>query len=1064
MIGVSPKRVVYPACLIGALLAAGLLAGCWTPSRLDPVQALESPERSLRGRIHGELRHRPFDGYRILGAERSASAADWAALREIEREIEADMARDAGWRALNDHGILRLILGDHDLAIASLQAAAEKSARSGPYSDLAVAYLARFEVEGRPLDLLLAAEAADAALALNPRSTAALYNRALTLAQIGLSHGAAAAWQTYRDVETDPAWLQEAANVQPAGDRATVAARWNREQSRLDGLEAGHAAVDIGAIVADFPFHARLYAEETLLPRWARQVAEDPEKAAVRLALAGRIGAALERQRGEGLTHDAVRAADRVWRGGSPDQRRLLVEGLGRFEDGLAAYRAQATTQAEELFRRAAEDLARTANPMAGWAKFYSAVCRRYEDGEAGHAALEDLLAEIPEERYPSLAGRAHWILGTAEKVRGQVQSSVHRSERARKLLARGSGTARAAFVDVLLAESFSMLGKHDLGWEHRHRAFQAVPAFGDPRREVAMWTEAALALRRHGALHLAGPLLDEAVAVAREWGQPIGLCSAYFHRAEFRLAIGDERGAFEDIEASHRANADMELGGLRDLMHDLTLVIEGLLYRESRPRRAVTLLSEAFARQESTGYQFSLIDHLTARASAFTRLGDVGAAEADLERAIGIFEQIRSTVENPFSRMEAFRVAQPAFESLVKLRLDTGRDDPGALFEMTERARARVLLELLRGRDREGRGRDIATLAELEEALPEDTVVAEYMVLPDRVLCWVLEPGATRLLELATGPEEIRRRLESLLLELKRKAHEGGIRDGGAVLYDALIRPLSLPDREDTTLVVVPDRFLSRMPWPALFDRGRVRYLIEERPLSVLPSATLLLHVLERAGQRRGETPSILAVGVSEAAVYENRYLESLPHAGEEASAVAREYPPAGAEVLTGPDATRDAFLARSLQFNVFHFAGHALADPEVVTRSVLLFQPGGDADDGALALSEVFELDLGRSQLVVLSACRTLQGMTDDREALLGLGGAFLAAGVPAVVASQWDVRDRFAAELMPLFHRRFAAGESAGEALRQSVLSLISIPSDPPASPADWANFIVLGGIGR
>jgi CHAT domain-containing protein len=1050
---------------VAPILFLGLLTGCQPPpSPIEQVHTLAGPNRGLRGRLKSDLPYRPFENRQVGRLNWIDSALATKSLVGFEREIKAAALDDPGWEQLNDLGVLHSICGDHDSAIATLRAAADQSSETRPYNDLAVAYLARFERQEEAVDLLLAAAASTTALALDPLSREALFNQALTFSLLGLRHGAAAAWKSFTDVETDPAWLEEAATIAANLDHLTIDAAWDQKRVELENHPARWTAPEIKEIVAAFPFHTRTYTEETLLPRWARLVEKNPGQAAVWLTLGGHLAKTLEHQRGEGLTHDAVLAAAQTWNVGSMEQRHLLLEGLRRFERGVAAYRHQDTAKAERLLRQAAEELTAVSNPLAGWARFYSAVCRRYNDAAAGHATLEDLLADVPE-RYLALAGRAQWILGTTEKVRGQVQSSIHRSETALDLLHRSSGAAGSAFVHVLLAESLSMLGKHDQGWAHRYQAFLEVPVIGNLRRGVAMWTEAALALRRQGALSLAGPLLDEAVAVAQQWRQPIGLCSAYFHRAKYRIKTGDEQGAFDDIEKAHEATAEMEPGGLRDQMYYLTLVAEGLLYRESQPERTVALLSEAFALQDSTGYQFSLIDHLTPRASSYSRLGDHDAAESDLMRAIEFFEKIRSTVEDPFTRMQAFRVAQPAFEDLLKLRLDTKGGIPGSLFGLAERARARVLFDLLRQRKQgAGQSRDFATLKELEQALPEGTVVVEFMLLPDQLLCWIVEPGTSRLLKLRTEPEEIRRDLESLLLDLKRKAPEKSIRHHGAKLYESLVRPLGLPPHEGSTLVIVPDRFLSRMPWLALFNREDGRYLVEERPISVLPSATLLLSVLEETELRRVEAPSILAIGVSKTIAFERHVLPPLPHALTEASEVTHGYAADKALVHTGPLATQRSFIVRSPEFNVIHFAGHALADGEVITRSVLLFQPQDDSDTGALTLSRILRLQLDRTQLVVLSACQTLQARADDREAMLGLGGAFLASGVPAVVASQWDVRDSYAAQLMPLFHQRFAAGASASAALRQAVLTLISMQSTNPPTPADWANFMVLGGTGR
>ena len=61
---------------------------------------------------------------------------------------------------------------------------------------------------------------------------------------------------------------------------------------------------------------------------------------------------------------------------------------------------------------------------------------------------------------------------------------------------------------------------------------------------------------------------------------------------------------------------------------------------------------------------------------------------------------------------------------------------------------------------------------------------------------------------------------------------------------------------------------------------------------------------------------------------------------------------------------------------------------------------------DDGLLEAREIMQLHL-HGDLVVLSACQTARGRFGAGEGMAGMSWAFLVAGVPTVVASQWKVR---------------------------------------------------------
>src|SRR5262249_7749216 len=103
---------------------------------------------------------------------------------------------------------------------------------------------------------------------------------------------------------------------------------------------------------------------------------------------------------------------------------------------------------------------------------------------------------------------------------------------------------------------------------------------------------------------------------------------------------------------------------------------------------------------------------------------------------------------------------------------------------------------------------------------------------------------------------------------------------------------------------------------------------------------------------------------------------------------------------------------------------------------------RPDPRPEETILTALEAAELDLGRGELVALSACDTGRGPGAGGEGGLGLQRAFQLAGARAVVASLWKVPDEETHQLMREFYRRVwtAAPVSRAEALRQAQLWML------------------------
>ena len=231
----------------------------------------------------------------------------------------------------------------------------------------------------------------------------------------------------------------------------------------------------------------------------------------------------------------------------------------------------------------------------------------------------------------------------------------------------------------------------------------------------------------------------------------------------------------------------------------------------------------------------------------------------------------------------------------------------------------------------------------------------------------------------------------------------------------------------------ILPDKALHGVPFAALWDSRSSRYLIQDYRIACAPSATL--YVAPRPGTAQPGYPRLPALVIGNPAFDVNLWpgLESLRGTEKESARIARLLP--GSVLVRGAEATKASFLDLAPRSGMVHFAGHAVTDPRDPLLSQLVLAPSGAGDSGALSAWEIYRLDLTGTRLVVLSACGTADAVPAADEGGTSLARAFLAVGVPQVVASLWNVDDRTADRFFAVFYKSLLARPDPVGALREA-----------------------------
>jgi CHAT domain-containing protein len=320
------------------------------------------------------------------------------------------------------------------------------------------------------------------------------------------------------------------------------------------------------------------------------------------------------------------------------------------------------------------------------------------------------------------------------------------------------------------------------------------------------------------------------------------------------------------------------------------------------------------------------------------------------------------------------------------------------------------------------------------------------------RVLTLRFLPAASKTLVVGSGPagpiayavDAGAERLAGDIRLVQRAlsaAHPGRARDQLAAAFTTLLGPARQQLRAATDLVILPGPIVERVPFAALFDVERQRYLIQD----------VVVHYGSLEPTRRSTgAAAALIVGAGDDAGGGRPRLAEVAREVEQLRQIH-----AGAAVLRGGADSKGQLLAQLPEAGLFHFAGHAQLNLARADLSRLIL---GDETSprAALTAREIAQMHLPRLDVAVLSACSTAGNLALSREGHGGLAAAFLGAGARSVVATLWDVPDNTSRIVTIELHRRLREGAGVGRALQAAQLAALA---GHPGGPAGWAAFIAV-----
>ncbi len=382
---------------------------------------------------------------------------------------------------------------------------------------------------------------------------------------------------------------------------------------------------------------------------------------------------------------------------------------------------------------------------------------------------------------------------------------------------------------------------------------------------------------------------------------------------------------------------------------------------------------------------------------------------------------------------------------------------------------------------------RKVPGFDDIKNALDADEASVEIMQIPvyERTFTGVMEYYALVTKNNLSAPVLVKLGNSKVLDDKYYKYYKNTIRlkKKDELSYAQFWRPLEPAIKDKENLFLSYDGIYNQVNVNTLLsDEG---YVIDRWNI-VLLTNTADLPANKEVGLKKSER-NVWLLGYPDYG--ESRDILPLPGTKEEVEKINAILRTAGIETILkiGAEASESS-VKKASNMAIYHFATHGffLADagnlpqeqlfgiePEVarenpMLRSGILLKGAAntfsglnnkelnDQNNGILTAYEAMNLNLDKTELVVLSACETGLGDVKAGEGVYGLQRAFLVAGSDRIIMSLWKVSDEATRDLMTIFYSNLTKyNNDVRKAFKAAQLTL----KQKYPEPYYWGAFVLI-----
>lgn len=510
----------------------------------------------------------------------------------------------------------------------------------------------------------------------------------------------------------------------------------------------------------------------------------------------------------------------------------------------------------------------------------------------------------------------------------------------------------------------------------------------------------------------------------------PNVLVALYVHRASVLTALRDNAGA---KQATQQAESIFQ-GGLQTQFTAITrILLAECQLKQDKAEVALATLEPARQVIDQTDNQLVAIEFKRVMGSIRLRLGQPVEAEKEYQGGIEIAESYLSALQNANQRLKWTLKTEPLYRGLTEAWLEQNRVVDA--WKLWEWSKARPL-HTDPGNGAPAKWPDLQQVI-LALPVPSNSGVRlVYAVFSDRLHVWMIKDGTVRSDWIPVTQEKLDGLVTGFVQNCAdRFSSLAEVHEQGKVLFDLLVAPFSEEFSSGQIVSLEADQQLWKLPISALRTPDS-KYVAEKYFIAHSPG--ILVEASLRKPRAVQPQSDFLLVN-------------AFPERTQELAGISPLF--IHPVVLNRPT-NKEEVLAATMHSEYAIYFGHAVRQGRAVALKL---------DDGTmLEAADFLRLKKSKVYLVVLAACSTATGGTSgllDNNALVR---SFLVAGIPHVVASQWDVNNISTAKLMVSFFQNSLSEQLPQVALINAERTFLQSANNENRHPYHWAGFIAVGRI--